>query len=332
MMAAAATEVAPVVHWLVECLFYSKPRGGASTNEFNTFFTGYLFSLNTRVWAPHLKHVPYTADEVRRRIAGVDAQYLRKLLMQQSHAQEEEESTPFVERRMDASRLLRAAPAAQTAFYLREYFKRPRGTMPAPPCYASRVRRTAALLRGAADRTQADRLGLCLAVVNSATLFDRDRLRTEAQRAVVAQVRESFIDADDIGLSMHSKLSVATHVGMNFREQLATRADCGWLFAFFKAQRRPLLAHFASRGGSADITLDLVAEIVTCYHYAGRCPGAYEQFVIGEVARKYAASHPSQYTYRYFAHVDYPSDHEAISLYHMSLAQAHSSHSRLPAL
>jgi hypothetical protein len=75
-----------------------------------------------------------------------------------------------------------------------------------------------------------------------------------------------------------------------------------------------------------DILLDLVAEIVSCYHYSRHFTGTgalakYKAFVQGQVARKYAPGEP--FVYRYFAHADLPSDHEAVSLYHMLMTLSH---------
>ena len=47
----------------------------------------------------------------------------------------------------------------------------------------------------------------------------------------------------------------------------------------------------------------------------------YKAFVQGQVARKYAPGEP--FVYRYFAHADLPSDHEAVSLYHMLMTLSH---------
>jgi hypothetical protein len=250
-------------------------------------------------------------------MAVVNEQY-HKHYMGRVRKDSEEESVEYDE----PTNLLHDSDKLQSTYYLIHHFRalRPAELRPSgSPNYVMRIRRASDLLVQDIDATQPERLGLCLAVVNCATLFDRDRVDSRSMRCIVAAIQRRFIDDDRIGLDMHSKLSVATHVGMNLRTSLADRPDCAWLFTLFETMHGPLMEHFNRRDSSADITLDLVAEIVTCYYYANRRQRAYEQFVHKEVARKYG---DSRFTYRYYAHVDFPSDHEAISLYHMALAKS----------
>merc|ERR1712083_132126 len=69
------------------------------------------------------------------------------------------------------------------------------------------------------------------------------------------------------------------------------------------------------------IVLDIIAETLTGYRYFNHWTPSrvrYESFVAGEIGRKYAER--SDHVYRYYAHADFPSDHEALSLYHMIMS------------
>ena len=106
-----------------------------------------------------------------------------------------------------------------------------------------------------------------------------------------------------------------------------TRLSLAPPLQFFDRECDALLSGWEDSANlNRDILLDLVAEIVSCYHYSRHFTGTgaltkYKAFVQGQVARKYAPGEP--FVYRYFAHADLPSDHEAVSLYHMLMTLSH---------
>ena len=188
-----------------------------------------------------------------------------------------------------------------------------------------------------AAHEQGAKLGLALAAVNTVTLFARAAGLLDAVQLTRALelLRHAFDATNDGGLNLYSKVAVLTHIGFNLVNLrgcpggagtscgLASDKRVSWIFAFFDEVEPALLESFDDKHNrNRDITLDLVAEIVTCYRYARRRTAALERylaFVRREVERKYSST---PFHYRFYAHADIASDHEALSLYHAYMAGA----------
>jgi len=165
------------------------------------------------------------------------------------------------------------------------------------------------------------KVSVALAVVNTVTLFARvlRLLSVQDLQPVLSLLRQMYIVEDCGQLDLYGKAAIIAHIGFNCRGQCAFD-HVSWIFDYFDTLQPQLLAAFEDRSNlNRDITLDLVAEIVTCYRYFRHrtsCRTRYETFVKHEVQRKYCG----HFCYRYYAHADFPSDHEAVSLYHMLIS------------
>jgi hypothetical protein len=170
---------------------------------------------------------------------------------------------------------------------------------------------------------QAAKLSVALACVNTVTLFaPATGALDDAQLSrALALLKHTFGARNPGGLNLYSKVAVLTHIGLNCKGRVGL-PHLGWIFDFFDAAEPQLLGAFEDWSNTnRDITLDLVAEIVTCYRFSRHATPAlrrYVAFVRHEVARKYSGV---GYRFRFYAHADLASDHEAVSLYHAFLAQ-----------
>ena len=180
---------------------------------------------------------------------------------------------------------------------------------------------------------QGAKLSVVLAAVNTITLFMRAAGLLDAAQLTRAleNLRHAFDTTNHGKLNLYSKIAVLTHIGLNLVDLRGCpdgaascsleSAQVSWIFSFFDEIEPVLLTAFQDwTNTNRDIILDLVAEIVTCYRYARRrtvALGHYLAFVRREVEHKY--SH-TRYRYRFYAHADIASDHEALSLYHAYMA------------
>lgn len=170
---------------------------------------------------------------------------------------------------------------------------------------------------------EAEKLSIALAVVNTFTLFLRSIGMVQAHdlQEVLALFRQLYIVQDSGELGIHGKAAVLSHILLNVRGQCEF-ADVDWIFVWLESVQPELLCAFEDTNNpSRDIVLDLVAEILTGYRYFNCWSPSrerYETFVAGEIRRKYADRF--DWVYRYYAHADFPSDHEALSLYHMMIS------------
>ena len=205
---------ASVVRWLVKSLFYAEHPA----LHFNTFFTGYLFSLNPPFWTDLLSpSTPSQESVVRSRIAEVNANYTVYYERQLQHAQIFDSTPPTM-----TQQLFDEMSGLQAAYYVGEIFGRQ-----VPPALASaisvalhsekyypeRVQMVHHIMSNDNTMTQQARLSLCLAVVNSATLYTRHLVTRSSLNHAVSAIRNFFIFAGR-SLDLHSKLSILTHVGM----------------------------------------------------------------------------------------------------------------------
>lgn len=166
-------------------------------------------------------------------------------------------------------------------------------------------------------------LSLSLAVVNTVTLFLRTLglLSIQDLKQALGLLRQMYIEEDCGGLSMYNKACVFAHVLLNVQGHCSIK-DVSWVFDWLDMWQPLLQAVFQDFSNPhRAMCLDLFAEVITGYRYFNYWTPSrmrYEWFVAAETKRKYVDR--SDHVYRYYAHPDFPSDHEALSLYHMTIA------------
>lgn len=169
--------------------------------------------------------------------------------------------------------------------------------------------------------SQDSKLSVALAVVNTVMLFARVLFLMSMQdlEYALAMLRQMYMVEDYGQMDLYSKASIIAHIGLNCQGQCGF-VHVAWLFDYFDSLQPQLLASFEDLNNPRrDIILDLVAEIITCYRYFHHHTPHLEHymaFMRHEVQRKYCG----HFSYRYYAHADLPSDHEAVSLYHMFIS------------
>ena len=334
---AAGIDWLPVVTWLVDDMH--------AQTDFNAFFASYMFEINHNTWTQLLldagPHNTRNIDAVHRRIAELHeyqrdyyANQLPSLLSTYALTALGDFST---EAKINAVQTL-----AQTLYYT-EYFRQYYGE-PAPepgstyslcmdmlrehlePYIGEMILGSGSTAAQRAWTDQGSKAGTALAVVNTITLFARvlGLVSDDAVRDLIQQIRTVCVVENHGALNLYSKITVLTHIGLNFRGQIAFE-QVAWVFEFFDEIQVEIIQMFDDESNAnRDILLDLVAEIITCYNYSRHFTPAlanYVAFVGKEVERKYARVAGAQFCYRYYAHADVPSDHESVSLYHMLMSQ-----------
>lgn len=168
------------------------------------------------------------------------------------------------------------------------------------------------------------RFAVSLAVMNTVFLFFRMLGFLSQQQLTDAlwQVREHYIVHNTGHLTTTQKTIVLAHVGLNCMG-MAKWADISWLFDYLDSTAKELLElQDNAESSERHILLDVVAEVLCCYRYQGyhsRAAVMYAQFVEQKVGPKYVVENRA-YEFRYWADEGLPSDHEAISLYHLIAA------------
>lgn len=167
------------------------------------------------------------------------------------------------------------------------------------------------------------RFAAAVALVNTVFLFFRTLGFLSQQQLTDAlwQVRENYVVRNTGELTEMQKIIVLAHVGMNCMG-MAKWADISWLFDYLDSSAQELLQlQGDAESLDRDILLDVVAEVLCCYryhNYHSRAALMYARFVQQKVGPKYLED--TAYEFRYFADESLPSDHEAISLYHLIVA------------
>mmetsp|Transcript_68936 Transcript_68936/g.194431 ORF Transcript_68936/g.194431 Transcript_68936/m.194431 type:complete len:358 (+) Transcript_68936:12-1085(+) len=167
------------------------------------------------------------------------------------------------------------------------------------------------------------RFTVFLALMNTVFLFFRilGFLSQQQLTDALRQVREHYIVHNTGHLSTIQKTVVLAHVGLNCMG-MAKWADISWLFDYLDSVAQELLQlQDNAESPERHVLLDVVAEVLSCYRYQSYHSHAallYAQFIEKKVALKYIED--TAYEFRYFADEDLPSDHEAISLYHLIAA------------
>ena len=173
------------------------------------------------------------------------------------------------------------------------------------------------------DDKPALRVGVALALMNTVFLFFRvlGFLSQQQLADALQQVRGHYIVHDTGNLATIQKTIVLAHVGLNCMG-MAKWADISWLFDYLDSIVLELLElQDDAESPERHILLDVVAEVLCCYRYQGHHSSAallYARFVEQKVGPKYLGNRA--YEFRYWADEALPSDHEAISLYHLIAA------------
>lgn len=170
---------------------------------------------------------------------------------------------------------------------------------------------------------QDSKLSVALAVVNTVTLFMRlmGLLSRHDLQQVLALFQQLYMEEDIGELDLFGKTSVLAHIVLNVRGQCEF-VHVAWIFEYLDSVQPQLQMAFEDESDPRrTIALDLIAEVLTGYRYFNHWTPSrvsYESFVAFEIRRKYAER--VDHVYRFYAHADFPSDHEALSLYHMMMS------------
>jgi len=175
--------------------------------------------------------------------------------------------------------------------------------------------------RDASEASERSNLSLSLALVNTVTLYLRtlELLGPQDLEQVLGLLQHFYQECP--WLNIYSKTSVLAHVLLNLQGQCPIK-HVAWIFDCLDMWQPLLQGAFCDLNNPhRDILLDLAAEVVTGYRYFDHWTPSrmrYEWFVASEAKRKYRDR--SDHVYRFYAHADFPSDHEALSLYHMMIS------------